>query len=110
MNRIMADGLLNEARDGALVAVLSKNRTELRAAFDAMATRVDGAQVFRANGRERINFNGARGSVRFVTPDGARGLSANLVYIPRHPDYETMRQLVRTAAIITATGGEVLTD
>ena len=72
---------MSDALQGKRVVIVGPNRTELRAAFNALTERSAPIVSTRAsNGHERIEYAGG-GSIRFLTPGAVRGHSVDVVYV-----------------------------
>lgn len=88
MNRYAAWGIVQDARDGRRVLVVSPRQTEARTAFDEISAVTHGAdRVIRASGRERIEHRNG-GCVYFTTPrsTGGRGVAVDIIYIDAGAD------------------------
>lgn len=109
MNRYVAAGIAQDARDGRRVIVVSRQGAATRAAFSEIAQHAaDATRVSRANGRERIEFS-SNGRVMFTTPMSAahRGVPADIVYIDAVDlQHETLTNL--TACLQASRSGELI--
>lgn len=88
MNRYAALGLVLDAYEGKRVVVLSPSHPAARDALDECARSpfAEGAEVYRANGAERILF-GTLGSIRFQSVRRPlRGLTADVVFLDQDAD------------------------
>lgn len=83
MNRYVTLGILTDLGAGKDLAVVGASQRETREAFlDIIeaARRLDvDVDVRRANGREWVGHAGTGGQAVFRTPEGVRGLTADVV-------------------------------
>lgn len=113
MNSLVADALIERAKQGKRVMVLSHTHQAARQAFREIADHATNAdEIRRANGKERITFDNG-GSIRVcsVQGNGYRGFVTDLVYVEREADallapagFRDVRSLVAT------TGGEIVRE
>jgi len=110
MNRYVARGMLDDARNGAEVVYVGKNLVEARRAFAMIASRAGWAfRVSRARGRESLVSLSGRGRVRFVSLKSLgriRGTCVDILYLDANPDEGRLRDIL--SCLATSPNGELI--
>ena len=110
MNRYVARGLLDDARNGAEVVYVGNNLVEARRAFKMIASRAGwDFRVSRARGRESLVSLAGRGRIRFVSLKSLgriRGTCVDILYLDADPDQDHLRAIMPCLA--TSPNGELI--
>lgn len=110
MNRYAALGLAVAAARGRSIIVLTHRMREARAAFDLVVAESDApdlARVYRANGRERIDF-APGGCIYFKTGAAScRGLQVDDIYLDARVE-ATPDLLAELRPCLNPTGGGMI--